>query len=60
MTKGDVEQLIIHGSPAKLGEIPFQCTLELFYYDNWYFICGSVIYDETTIVTAAHCIDDWP
>ena len=53
----DVEQLIVGGKPAKEKEIPFQCSLEVTFNEQWYFLCGAVVYNQFTLITAAHCID---
>jgi len=43
---------IVGGDPASPGELPFQIMLQR----GGSFICGGSIKDDTTIITAAHCV----
>jgi len=45
---------IVGGINAALGEFPYIISLQIWEGGH---ICGGSIYDEQTVVTAAHCID---
>lgn len=54
----EIQGRIVNGQEATYGSHPYICSLQqgllgIF----WSHICGSVIYNERTIVTAAHCVD---
>jgi trypsin len=46
---------IIGGEPAAAGEFPYIISLS----SQFGFICGGVLLNENTVVTAAHCTDGW-
>ncbi|XP_029177024.1 transmembrane protease serine 9-like [Nylanderia fulva] len=51
-TFADEPEAIVGGTPAALGEFPWQCSLNL----NGGHICGCSIIGPTKILTAAHCV----
>ena len=60
---GSTDPQVIGGSPASVGEWPWQVTLEQLpdptsYYDDEVFphFCGGSIISEKWVVTAAHCV----
>ncbi|XP_029668054.1 chymotrypsin-1-like [Formica exsecta] len=48
----DEPEAIVGGTPAALGEFPWQCSLNL----NGQHMCGGSIIAPTKILTAAHCV----
>ncbi|XP_076437403.1 chymotrypsin-like serine proteinase [Babylonia areolata] len=56
-SKDDVGHRIINGNVSTYGKHPYICSLQRQQSNQWYFICGAVIYNENTILTAAHCVD---
>lgn len=48
----EIDVRIIGGQDASVGEFPYQVSLR---YDGHHY-CGGSIIDETTILTAAHCV----
>ena len=53
-----MDQLIVGGEIATYGDHHYICSLQEYYaFFGWYHICGSVIYNPNTVVTAAHCVD---
>merc|ERR1712226_336206 len=46
---------IVGGTKAALGEFPYIVSLQI---SEGGSRCGGSIYDERTVVTAAHCVDD--
>ncbi|KAL6428326.1 hypothetical protein ACFW04_008549 [Cataglyphis niger] len=51
-TFADEPEAIVGGTPASLGEFPWQCSLNL---NNRHF-CGGSIIAPNKILTAAHCV----
>ncbi|KAM0734246.1 Chymotrypsin-1 [Formica fusca] len=51
-TFADEPEAIVGGTPAALGEFPWQCSLNL----NGQHFCGGSIISSTKILTAAHCL----
>lgn len=49
----DEPEAIVGGTPAALGEFPWQVSLN---YQNSH-VCGGSIIAPTKILTAAHCVD---
>lgn len=47
---------IVGGTPAAIADHPWQ----LAFYDTGYFFCGAVIVAERYVLTAAHCVEDYP
>ena len=47
---------IVGGSDAQLGQFPYLVSLEYNGPAGWHHLCGGVILDATTILTAAHCV----
>ncbi|XP_017778779.1 PREDICTED: transmembrane protease serine 9-like [Nicrophorus vespilloides] len=45
---------IVGGEEAVLGQFPYQVAIR---YDYWHLCAGSIL-DETTILTAGHCVKD--
>ena len=52
-TFADEPEAIVGGTPAALGEFPWQVSLNV----NGGHICGGSIIAPTKILTAAHCVD---
>jgi len=51
---------IYGGTEVKLGEIPFQVSLQLTEDgEKFMHLCGGSIYNKSTIITAAHCADEF-
>lgn len=46
---------IVNGTATTIETIPFQVSI-LFFNSQW---CGGAILDETTILTASHCFDNY-
>lgn len=46
---------IVNGTATTIETIPFQVSI-LFFNSQW---CGGAVLDETTILTAAHCFDNY-
>ncbi|XP_070208479.1 chymotrypsin-like serine proteinase [Littorina saxatilis] len=56
--KAEVGQRIVGGEVATYGEHPYICSLQQGVFGLfWSHICGAVIYSNTKVVTAAHCLD---
>lgn len=55
---GDANARIVGGTPADVGAYPWQLSLELrqlgFF---WSHICGAVLINQDTALTAAHCVE---
>ena len=50
---------IIGGTDASEHKYPWHAVVFYFYYDSpTYGLCGGTIYNERTIVTAGHCVED--
>ncbi|XP_011863837.1 PREDICTED: trypsin-1-like [Vollenhovia emeryi] len=47
---------IVNGEDAKLGEIPYQVSLQ--YKGNNFHFCGGSILNNNYVITAAHCVED--
>ncbi|CAL1547251.1 unnamed protein product [Lymnaea stagnalis] len=47
---------IVNGQPTKLFERPYQASLQVLYFGQWYHICGASIIDVDRLLTAAHCL----
>ncbi|XP_012529670.2 chymotrypsin-2 [Monomorium pharaonis] len=47
---------IVNGEDTKLGEIPYQVSLQT-EYSSFHF-CGGSILNDNYVITAAHCVDD--
>lgn len=47
------------GSEAYFGEFPFQISLRRFGAAGWSHICGGSIFNEKTILNAAHCVSGY-
>jgi trypsin len=45
---------IVGGQEAEPGQFPWQVSLQT---NGGFHFCGSIIMDENTIITAAHCVD---
>lgn len=54
---GEVEQRIVGGSNANYGDHPYICSLQVRSGSGWFHICGSVIWNNNYLVTAAHCVE---
>ncbi|GAB79384.1 trypsin [Austwickia chelonae] len=52
--EADSSTLIIGGTPAKDGEFPFIVSLQT----SGKPFCGGSLIDSTTVLTAAHCVND--
>ncbi|WP_162873018.1 S1 family peptidase [Austwickia chelonae] len=52
--EADASTLIVGGTPAKDGEFPFMVSLQL----NGESFCGGSLINSTTVLTAAHCVND--
>ncbi|KAK7093959.1 chymotrypsin-like serine proteinase [Littorina saxatilis] len=52
----EVSQRIVGGTTATYGEHPYICSLQVQSGGSWYHICGSVIWNNNNVVTAAHCL----
>ncbi|KAL8571012.1 hypothetical protein ACOMHN_037872 [Nucella lapillus] len=48
---------IIYGDSATYGDHPYICSLQLRQWGIWFHVCGAVIYNENTLLTAAHCVE---
>ncbi|XP_064214449.1 chymotrypsin BI-like [Tribolium castaneum] len=53
----EVEDRIVGGSPAKLGQFPYQAALYLKDSDGKMFFCSGALIAPRYILTAAHCIE---
>jgi len=51
------ESRIVNGQEATYGDHPYICSIQLRQGFSFYHICGCVIYNTNTVVTAAHCLD---
>ncbi len=45
---------IVNGSAVSISDAPWQVSLQ---YQDYGYFCGGSILDDTTVVTAAHCVD---
>nr|KAG5695068.1 hypothetical protein BaRGS_032561 [Batillaria attramentaria] len=52
----ETDTKIVGGSDATYGDHPYIGSLQARSGTSWYHICGAVIYNQNTIVTAAHCL----
>jgi trypsin len=46
---------IVGGELADIKNLPYQASIQLNFYRNFYHICGGSILNENTIISAAHC-----
>jgi len=53
----EIESRIVNGEFATYGDHPYICSLQLRQGFSYYHICGCVIYNTNTVITAAHCLD---
>ena len=53
-------QVVGDGEESDYGDHPYICSLQLLHYGVWYHICGAAIYNERTLVTAGHCVNNYP
>jgi len=54
---------IVGGENASVGEFPYQVSIKVWEVNNVSLnmhFCGGFIVDETHVVTAAHCLRDFP
>ncbi|XP_058798968.1 mite allergen Eur m 3-like isoform X2 [Phymastichus coffea] len=51
LTQGDIQSRVVNGENVKLGERPFQVSLQASSH-----FCGGSIANEYWIITAAHCV----
>jgi len=51
-----IDPKIVGGSPATVGEFPYQISLQRQSGFGWSHICGGSIYSEWAILGAAHCV----
>ena len=57
-TRLQLQPQIVGGQNATAGEFPWQCSLkQVIILGLTLHICGAVVYDEKTILTAAHCVE---
>jgi secreted trypsin-like serine protease len=49
---------IVGGQEAEVNSIPWQVLIVHVVYPNFYPICGGTIIGPSTILTAAHCLED--
>lgn len=47
---------IVGGIEVAPNSLPFQISLQLRKGNSYFHICGGSVLDETTILTAAHCV----
>lgn len=47
---------IVGGEEAPANSVPFQVSLQQLHRGRWYHFCGGSVFNENTIITAAHCI----
>lgn len=62
LLSGDGSQFnskIVGGSEASIGEFPFQISLQRFGGLSWSHICGGSIFNQKTILNAAHCVSGY-
>ena len=52
----DDDSRIVGGTIATPGEFPYQISLQRSSGSSWSQSCGGSIYNEKTILTAAHCV----
>jgi len=52
----DDSSKIVGGTIATPGEFPYQISLQRPSGSSWSQSCGGSIYNEKTILTAAHCV----
>ena len=53
----ELDTLIVNGEQATYGDHPYICSLQRRQGFFYYHICGCVIYNRNTVITAAHCLD---
>ena len=51
-----VDGRIVGGSQASPGEFPYQISLQRSSGTSWSHVCGGSIYNDRTILNAAHCV----
>ena len=58
ITSLELKPHIVGGQNATAGEFPWQCSLkQVIIFGLTLHMCGAVVYDEKTILTAAHCVE---
>ena len=57
LSRAEIDQHIVGGEMATYGDHHYICSLQENYFFGWFHICGSVIYNRNSVVTAAHCVD---
>ncbi|XP_076437468.1 trypsin-1-like [Babylonia areolata] len=57
MESAGLAPTVVNGQGTYLGQHPFICSLQVSFQGFWFFICASVIVNENTLITAAHCVD---
>lgn len=56
LVSGEPSQKIVGGGNASKGNHDYICSLQSRSGTSWFHICGSIIYNARTVVTAAHCL----
>ncbi|XP_063284128.1 chymotrypsin-like elastase family member 1 [Pelobates fuscus] len=48
---------VVGGTDATPNSWPWQVSLQYYYKENWYHICGGSLIRTNWVLTAAHCVD---
>ncbi|PVD31918.1 hypothetical protein C0Q70_07344 [Pomacea canaliculata] len=55
----DVDNLIVGGSAATYGDHPYMCSYQVLSGGTWHHICGCILYNTRSALTAAHCVGSY-
>ncbi|KAK7005171.1 transmembrane protease serine 3 [Biomphalaria glabrata] len=57
---GSSNSRIINGDISKMYSRPYQASLQVFYLNQWFHICGAVVVAPDVLLCAAHCLVVFP